>query len=80
MSINHRIAAYESWARTTDRTARTQAGRDGLLARFEREVDPDGVMDPVTRAKAVEAKRSAHYLRLAQKSAEVRRGRRRTQA
>lgn len=72
-SLRHQIAALESWAKTTDRSARTRPGYDGLLARFEREVDPDGVMDPETRARAVEAKRKAHYLRLAQASAASRR-------
>jgi hypothetical protein len=75
MSTHHRIAALESWASTPDRGARTQPGRDGLTARFEREVDPDGVMSPEDRAKAVDAKRRAHFLRLAQKSAEARRKR-----
>lgn len=72
MSTRHQIAAFESWAQTTDRTARTAAAREGLQAKFEREVDPDGVMDPVTKAKAVEAHRKAYYLRLAQLSAQAR--------
>lgn len=72
MSTRHQIAALESWAQTTDRTARTAAAREGLQAKFEREVDPDGVMDPITKAKAVEAHRKAYYLRLAQKSAQAR--------
>lgn len=72
MSARHQIAALESWAQTTDRTARTAAAREGLQAKFEREVDPDGVMDPATKAKAVEAHRKAYYLRLAQKSAQAR--------
>lgn len=71
-SSRHQIAALESWAHTVDRTARTRAARAGLEARFEREVDPDGVMDPETRRKAVQAKRSAYYRRLAQKSAAAR--------
>lgn len=73
MSTRHQIAALESWAQTTDRTARTAPAREGLQAKFEREVDPDGVMDPVTKAKAVEAHRRAYYLRLAQASAASRR-------
>lgn len=68
MSTQHRIAALESWAQTTDRNARTQPARDGLMRRFEREVDagdPDGRMSPEDRAKAIEAKRRAHYMRMA---------------
>lgn len=73
MSTRHEIAALESWAKTTDRSARTRPAREGLEARFAREVDPDGVMDPATKALAVEAHRKAYYRRLALKSAESRR-------
>lgn len=73
MSLQHEIAAHESWAKTTDRAARTRPARQGLEAKFEREVDPDGVMNPADRAKAVANARSAHYRRLALKSAAARR-------
>ena len=53
-----RIGAHVSWSRTIDRAARTEPGRKGFLARFEREVDPDGVSQkaseygwPNTRAR-----------------------------
>jgi hypothetical protein len=72
MTTNNRIGVLEGWAKTVNRTARTQAAREGLERKFEREVDPDGLMDPETRAKAVEAHRKAYYLRLAQKSAAAR--------
>lgn len=55
-----RIGAYESWARTEDRTARTANGRAAFMARFNDAEDP-------------EAARKAHFRRLAQKSAEARR-------
>lgn len=67
------IAAHESWANTPDRTARTAPARAALLARFEREVDPDGTLPPDERARRVENKRRAHYSRLALKSARARR-------
>jgi hypothetical protein len=38
-----------------------------MMARFEREVDPDGTLDPETRARMVESARSAHYARIAAK-------------
>lgn len=47
--------------------------RAGLDARFEREVDPDGSMEPAKRARLVELARTRYYRRLAFKSAEVRR-------
>jgi hypothetical protein len=74
-SLRARIAAYERWARTADRTAATAAARRGLEARFEREVDPAGELDPAERARRVDAKRKAHFARLALLSAQVRRAR-----
>jgi hypothetical protein len=71
-----KIAAHASWALTEDRSARTQAARDGLLARFERQVDPDGVLPLDERAKRAESARRAHYQRLALKSAQARRAKR----
>jgi hypothetical protein len=71
-SVRHQIAVHESWARTVDRSARTQPARDALRAKFEAEVDPAGVMDPATKAKAVESAIKAHYRRLALKSAAAR--------
>jgi hypothetical protein len=41
-NINARIAAEISWARTSDRSARTRPAREAFLKRFEREVDPEG--------------------------------------
>lgn len=73
MTINNRAHILETWAQTVDRTARTQPARDALERKFEREVDPDGLMDPLTKAKAVAAHRRAYFLRLAAKSAEARR-------
>lgn len=75
MSARHQIAALESWAKTPDRSARTRKAREAMDRRFEQEVDPDGVMSPADRAKAVENARKAYYLRLAQASAAARRQR-----
>jgi hypothetical protein len=57
-----RIGAFESWARTKDRSARTAPGRAKFLARFEHYADP-------------EAARKAYFRRLALRSAEARRKR-----
>lgn len=67
------IAAHESWANTSDRTARTAPARAAMLARFEREVDPDGTLPPAERASRAEHKRKAYFQRLALKSARARR-------
>lgn len=75
-SIRARIAVHTSWANTEDRTARTQAGRDAAFARFERQVDPDGVLPEAERRVRAEHARTAHMQRLALKSAQARRKRR----
>jgi hypothetical protein len=68
-----RLAAHESWARTTDPSARTEPARRALLDRFEREVDPDGVLPPEERARRAAHARKAYFTRLALRSAEARR-------
>lgn len=60
-----RIAAHQSWANTTDRTARTANARASLERKFLLAADGDPV-----RAGHL---RSAHYARLALKSAVSRR-------
>lgn len=74
-SLRGQIAAHTSWARTPDRTARTAAARQAANDRFEREVDPDGVLLPEVRAKLAENARKAYFARLALKSAQARRRR-----
>lgn len=71
--LTAQIAAHTSWARTEDRAARTQRGREAFDARFEREVDPDGVLEPAERARRAAHARKAYFLRLALKSAKARR-------
>ena len=67
MPGNPQIAAYESWARTPDRSARTAPARRALEEKFLRENGGD--------PKRADAARKAYYLRLAQKSAKVRKAR-----
>lgn len=67
------IAAHESWAKTPDRSARTAPARAALLARFERDVDPDGLLLADERARRAEHARKAYFQRLALKSARSRR-------
>lgn len=59
------IGAHESWARTTDRAARTAPARAALEAKFLAEAGGDP-----TRAEHL---RKAYYKRLALKSAQSRR-------
>jgi hypothetical protein len=66
-TLRSRIAAHESWARTTDRTARTANARKALDDKFLAEAGGDPV-----RAESL---RKAYYARLAFKSAQARRRR-----
>ncbi len=68
-----KIAAHAKWAKTEDRSAATQAARDGMLRKFEDEVDPDRKLLPEERAKRAESARRAFYQRIALKSAQSRR-------
>ena len=74
-SLRAKIAVNESWSRTTDRAARTRKAREAFDLRFEREVDPDGVLTPTERAKRAENARKAYYARLSFESAKARRRR-----
>lgn len=67
------IGAHESWARTSDPSARTAPARRAALERFEREVDPDGILTPAERAVRAEHAKKAYFKRLALKSAQARR-------
>lgn len=73
------IAANTSWSRTVDRPARTAAARKASWDRFETEVDPDGVLDPAERAIRAGHARTAYFAKLALKSAQARRARRRAE-
>lgn len=70
--LQAQIAAHESWARTVDRAARTADARRAFLDRFERQVDPEGVLAPEVRAKMAESARKAHFRRMALRSAQAR--------
>ncbi|MFE3080907.1 hypothetical protein [Nocardia tengchongensis] len=73
--LQARIAAHASWAQTKDRAARTANARRALMNKFERAVDPDGLLSAEERAFRAEHARKAHYLRLSRKSAQARRRR-----
>ena len=63
-NINARIAAEISWARTSDRSARTRPAREAFLRRFEHEVDPEGKLPPDERRRRADHALRAHMLRL----------------
>lgn len=72
-SLRGRSAVLTSWANTSDRRARTRNGSQAFLARFEREVDPEGVLDPAERALRAEARRKAYMADLGRRAAKARR-------
>ncbi len=73
--LRSQIAAHTSWAHTPDRAGRTANARKAAMDRFEREVDPEGVLTPAERAMRAEHLRKAYFGRLALKSAQARRRR-----
>lgn len=72
-ALRARLGGLTRWSKTSDRSAATQPGRTAFNARFEREVDPDGVLSPEERAIRADAARRAYYTRLALQSASSRR-------
>lgn len=75
LSIKQQIKAHTRWSRTPDRTAATAEARRQADARFERQVDPEGTLDPALRARLAASARKAFYLTMALKSAQARRAR-----
>jgi hypothetical protein len=62
-----RIGALRRWARTPpeQRSANMDAAKDALVAKWEREADPEGKLSPEERRRSAEALRRAHYIELA---------------
>jgi hypothetical protein len=72
-TLRARLAAHSLHAHVLDPTAHTAPARKAFLDRFEREVDPDGVLSPPDRARRAEHARKAYFTRLALASAKARR-------
>jgi hypothetical protein len=66
------IASHERWSREPDRAAAMRPALAGFFAKFERQVDPNGELDPETRQKLAEAARLAHMKRAALASSRAR--------
>jgi hypothetical protein len=74
-SLRARMAAYCLHAQR-DPVETTRAARAAFMGRFERQVDPDLKLAEPERRWRADAARKAHFIKLALKSAEVRRRRR----
>jgi hypothetical protein len=70
--LRARIGGYARAAKY-DAGELTAKARRGFEARFEREVDPEGVLPPVERARRAEAARKAYMTKLAMRSRAARR-------
>ena len=75
MARRGRIGAHRLHALYDSRQL-TAPGRAAFLAKFEREVDPDGVLPEQERLRRASHARKAHFARLARLSALARRNKR----
>jgi hypothetical protein len=71
-SIRGRMGASALHSRHDSRQI-TAPARAAFLSRFDREVDPDGVLEPAERARRAELAKRLYFTRLALKSAKARR-------
>lgn len=67
-----RIGAYVAHSRHDSREL-TAAARQAFWSKFERDVDPEAVLDPAERARRADLARKAHFTRLALASVKARR-------
>jgi hypothetical protein len=74
MSRRGRLGALKLHA-THDPRETTAAARRAFRGRFEKQVDPDGVLPEAERLRRAEYARRDFYTRMAHKSAEARRNR-----
>ena len=72
-ALRARLAAHTLWSGVDDRSAHTAPARAAADVRFEKEVDPDGRLDPRERAIRAAHARKAFFTRLALKSVSARR-------
>ena len=70
-----RLGAYVLHSRYDSREL-TKAAHAALESKFEREVDPDGVLPIAERLRRAEMARKAYFMRLALSSVQVRRRKR----
>lgn len=71
-SLKARIAAHELHARGGTNTKAATAASPADSTYWERQVDPDGQLDPAERAKRAGHAKSAHFVRLAFLSSKAR--------
>jgi hypothetical protein len=78
-SLRARLAAYALHAQHDPRET-TANGRAAFLARFDREVDPEGLLEPDERRRRAEQARRAYFARLSLAAVKARQAKRAAQA
>ncbi len=73
-TLRGRAGAHAMHARHNSKEI-TAPARAAFMARWERDVDPDGVLEPAERARRAEHAKKAYFASLALKSAKARRKR-----
>lgn len=73
--LKAQLAAHTRWSKTVNRTEATAPAREGLLIKFEKQVDPNGELTPEARRKMAENARNAHLKRMAYRASTSRRRR-----
>jgi hypothetical protein len=71
-ALQARMAAHALHAQVADPAKHTATARKAFLSRFEREVDPKGVLEPQERARRAEHAKKAYFIRLAAASSKAR--------
>jgi hypothetical protein len=74
-SLRARLAAYALHAQRDPRET-TANGRAAFLARFDREVDPKGLLEPDERRRRAEQARRAYFTRLSLAAVKARQAKR----
>jgi hypothetical protein len=74
-SLRARLAAYALHAQHDPRET-TAKGRAAFLARFDREVDPEGLLEPEERRRRAEQARRAYFARLSLAAVKARQAKR----
>lgn len=70
-TLQGRIAAHTRWSQA-DPVEGTAKARKAALTRFEKQVDPDRLLDPAERERRADHAKKAYFLSLALKSAAAR--------
>jgi hypothetical protein len=78
-SLRARLAAYALHAQRDSRET-TAKGRAAFLARFDREVDPEGLLEPDERRRRAEQARRAYFARLSLAAVKARQAKRAARA